>query len=399
MKKSILLTALAFVALGCSKTEVKPVEDAPAQISWNAVVGKASTKAMIDGTKYGTKAPSFGTFAYYLENGTWADNKAGGQLYIPQSEVKASGTAKLVWTTDTPYYWPKSGSLTFFTYSPYNYQEAAGGEIPVNIVTNSGLTVADYDVDAHQDTDFMVADAAVDKTNNESTTDYDGVPVAFKHKLSQIVRINIQTVKDGALHDYANKHDGSTGKEYISGDVVFKLKKVHLTDILTQGKYSYETAEPTSDGWTNQSTTKTYYWYDKTAGENFTDNNKFELTFKTYDPTRNSYLLVLPQTFSNPKGTESNIVKTSLDIDFQILTCNGKDADGNATFSTQNVSRTIYLYDMHCDTHDSDAEHAIAMNKKITYTIKIDLDNNGETRIYWAPSVENWEEEAYSTTI
>ena len=54
---------------------------------------------------------------------------------------------------------------------------------------------------------------------------------------------------------------------------------------------------------------------------------------------------------------------------------------------------------MHCDTHNSDAEHAIAMNKKITYTIKIDLDNNGQTRIYWAPSVVDWEDEAYSTTI
>lgn len=398
MKKSILLTALAFVALGCSKTEVKPVEDAPAQISWNAVVGKASTKAMIDGTKYETSAPSFGTFAYFLQEGSWADNKTDGQLYIPISEVKASGTGKLVWTTETPYYWPKAGKLTFFTYSPYNYQETAGGQIPVSIVANSGLTVANYNVDAHQDTDFMVADAAVDKNNNESITDYDGVPVAFKHKLSQIVGINIQTVKGTALHDYANEHDGSTGKEYVSGDVVFKLKKVQLTDILTQGKYSYETAEPTSDGWTNQSTTKTYVWYDDAAGVNFTDNNKFELKYNTKDAARNAYLLVLPQTFGNP-DEQATTVKTSLDIVFQILTCNGVDTVGNATFSTQNVSKSIYLYKMHCDTHNSDAEHAIAMNKKITYTIKIDLDNNGQTRIYWAPSVENWQEEAYSTTI
>ncbi|HBN02401.1 MAG TPA: hypothetical protein DD383_07355, partial [Rikenellaceae bacterium] len=297
-----------------------------------------------------------------------------------------------------PYYWPKAGKLTFFTYSPYNYQETAGGQIPVSIVANSGLTVANYNVDAHQDTDFMVADAAVDKNNNESITDYDGVPVAFKHKLSQIVGINIQTVKGTALHDYANEHDGSTGKEYVSGDVVFKLKKVQLTDILTQGKYSYETAEPTSDGWTNQSTTKTYVWYDDAAGVNFTDNNKFELKYNTKDAARNAYLLVLPQTFGDP-DEQATTVKTSLDIVFQILTCNGVDTAGNATFSTQNVSKSIYLYKMHCDTHNSDAEHAIAMNKKITYTIKIDLDNNGQTRIYWAPSVENWQEEAYSTTI
>ena len=398
MKRSILLSAAAIAALAsCSKTEVKPVEDAPAQISWNAVVGKASTKAMIDGAKYETSAPSFGTFAYFLQTGDWNNDKANGQLYIPVSEVKPSGTAKLVWTTDTPYYWPKAGSLTFFTYSPYNYQETAGGQIPVSIVANSGLTVADYDVNAHQDTDFMVADAATDKTKNESNTDYDGVPVAFKHKLSQIVGINIQTVKGGVLHDYANGNDGTTGKEFETGDVVFKLKKVQLKDILTKGKYSYATADPTSDGWTDQTAEETYVWYNKSAGENFTDNNKFELTFKTYDNARNAYLLVLPQTFSDP--TTVGAVKTSLDIDFDILTCNGNDAAGNATFSTQNVSSTVYLYNMHCDTHSSATEHAIAMNKKITYTIKIDLDNNGNTRIYWAPSVEKWEEEAYSTTI
>ena len=399
MKRSILLSAAAIAAFAsCSKTEVKPVEDAPAQISWNAVVGKASTKAMINGTKYetstSTSAPSFGTFAYYLQTGDWAVNKTNGQLYIPVSEVNPSGAAKLVWTTNTPYYWPKAGSLTFFTYSPYNYQETAGGQIPVNIVPNSGLAVADYDVDAHQDTDFMVADAAVDKNNNESITDYDGVPVVFKHKLSQIVGINIQTVKGGALHDYANGNDGTTGKEFETGDVVFKLKEVQLKDILTKGKYSYATADHTSDGWTDQTAEKTYVWYNKSAGENFTENKKFELTFKTYDNNRNDYLLVLPQNFSDPNSTDTGVVKTSLDIVFDILTYNDP-----TTFSTQTVSRTVYLYDMHCDTHGVDTECAINMNKKITYTIKIDLDNNGQTRIYWAPSVVDWEDEAYSTTI
>ena len=401
MKKSILLTALAFAALGCSKTEVKPVEDAPAQISWNAVVGKPSTKAMIDGTKYDPKAPSFGTFAYYLENGTWTTDKANAQLYIPHSEVIAdANAAPTIWSTRTIYYWPQNGgSLTFFSYSPFKYQETAdGGEIAVTIEDKNGLKIKDYDVNSHQDTDFMVA-LSEDKSANVSDVpytsgNYTGVPVIFKHKLSQIVGINFTTIntsaKDpNAAFDYSYGHDGTDGKEYQAGDVQFKLVKVEISDILTKGDYSFLTASST-DEWTNQSEAKSYTWFDQANGSVFDGNTTYNLKYNTDNTSNNEYLLVLPQVFGDP-ALSTTTVRTALNIDYQILTYTGA-----TNYSTQNVSKTVYLYNMHCDTHDTDAHSYIGMNKKITYNIKIDLYKN---RIYWAPSVVDWDEENYTASI
>ena len=86
MKKSILLAAAAIAALaGCSKVEVKSVDEAPAQITWNAVVGKPSTKAPVEGTTF-SQDHSFMTFAFYNANGTtWP---TGASLYIDNQEVR-----------------------------------------------------------------------------------------------------------------------------------------------------------------------------------------------------------------------------------------------------------------------------------------------------------------------
>lgn len=54
--------------------------------------------------------------------------------------------------------------------------------------------------------------------------------------------------------------------------------------------------------------------------------------------------------------------------------------------STEDVSEDVYLYNIHNNAS------AIDMNKKITYNFKINLENN---KIYWAPSVADWEGVTY----
>lgn len=53
-------------------------------------------------------------------------------------------------------------------------------------------------------------------------------------------------------------------------------------------------------------------------------------------------------------------------------------------FSTENVTEDIYLYNIHSG--------AIDMNKKITYNFKINLEDR---KIYWAPSVADWDDVTY----
>ena len=417
MKKILLLAvpALALIA-SCSKNEITPVQSDPLAIGFTPLNGKLSTKAMIDGTTYATDAPSFGSLAYYLEAGKdWNTNMADASLYIPISEVKYNATAS-TWTTDTPYYWPKTGGVTFFAWSPYSYAE--GGDItvkrPVDAKkkeTNDGIVIADYDVDAHQLTDLMVADATksknqvknIDANTGDNTSNYKGVPTIFHHKLSQIVGINLKTVKteNGSLveHDYANTHDGTTGKEYVAGDVVFKLKNVSINLLNTVGTFTYaatNTDTPTSV-WSDQGTTKDYVWYDYTADnadaeESFTNNTKFELTFKNkHTANANDYLLVLPQPLTE-RSAAATLDKPYLHLEYQVLTY----TDAN-NYATENVTEDVDLYTIHGGTAGAATTGIeIAQNKKITYTIQINLENR---QIYWAPSVENWEAQSFTYTI
>ncbi len=406
--KRILLLAVPALALlaACTKTEVKPAQTEPQQVAFTPLTGKLSTRTLIDGTTYATTAPSFGTFAYYLEEGkTWDANITDASLFIPVSAVKYNATINY-WTTDKPYFWPKSGGVTFFAYSPYSYQDGGvSTDLAVTPGTDKdGFSISGYDVDTHQLTDFMVADVtkSKDKSANETNGGYTGVPIVFQHKLSQIVGINLKTVKTSGTslveHDYANSHDGTSGKEYEAGDVVFKLKNVSIKLLNTKGDFKYAsttTAAPTSV-WSNHTAPKAeYVWYDYTADnvagnpEQFAGNTKFELSYNNkHTANANAYLLVLPQPLTE-RSAAATLDKPYLHIEYQVLTYT--DA---TNYSTENVTENIDLYLIHGGTAGAaTADIEIAQNKKISYLIQINLENR---QIYWAPSVENWADQSYT---
>ena len=378
MKKVLTAAILAVTTcafIGCTKNEVRSISDNPQAVRFLPLNGKHSTKVMVNGTTYPDNLP-FGTLAYYLPSGkNWNANKADATLYIPKSEVvHNNGNWEVNGKT---YYWPKSGSLTFFAYSPFAHEDRT--LLAVDKVSNgthdNGIHILDYDVHAHQATDFMVADIAMDKTANESNGGYTGVPIVFRHKLSQIVGINFQTVitNGNALveHDYANSHSETAGN-LEAGDVVFKLKKVEVKNLYTVGNYVYS---GTDDGWMNPTTTKNYHWfYKETAPEAFADNKTFNLKYNTQYTSNKPYLLVLPQPCNSTLNTTPAAEDPLIHIEYQVLTYNGTD------FSTENVSEYVHLYNIH---------GAIEMNKKITYNFKINLEDR---KIYWAPSVENWDD-------
>lgn len=399
MKKVLTAAILAVTTcafIGCSKNEVRSISDNPQAVRFLPLNGKHSTKVMVDGTTYPEDLP-FGTLAYYLPSGNWDANMADATLYIPISKVenKTNATSGSAWEVERKtYYWPKNGSLTFFAYSPFSYAE--GGDLAVTAITspaNDGIQIVDYDVDAHQATDFMVADIAKDKTANvvkPGSSLYTGVPIVFRHKLSQIVGINFQTVITSTTatgtalveHDYAHGHSESAG-DLEAGDIVFKLKKVVVKNLYTKGTYGYTDtkADPVTDHWMTLDVKKPYTWFDKeTAPEAFVGNKTFNLKYNTQETSNNDYLLILPQPLITPGTTTLKTTDPLIHIEYQVLTYNGTD------FSTENVSEDVYLYNIH------NSANAIDMNKKITYNFKINL---ADRKIYWAPSVENWDDVAY----
>lgn len=385
MKKSILLTALAFVALGCSKTEVKPVEDAPAQISWNAVVGKASTKAMIDDTKYPVDE-AFGTFAFFNENGqTFDANNTAAKTYILNAKVfnENKATSGAAWTTNPIYYWPKQGSLTFFSYSPYdklaNFTTCSATE---------GVTITDWDVDGNQDVDVMVADIKKDQTANDTNDGYTGVPTIFRHKLTQIVGFKIKTNTD-----YSNRHVEADAK---NGDAFFTLNSISINGIQYKGTYnSTNKVDGTNLGaWTPDTYVKSYTWYESTTSPmSFGSTESAVETDINKTEDSKGYLLVLPQTFAENNGAYIEIQYTRRQYFAD------QSSSESVKYVDEPVTAKAYLYDIHSTGHYTDGhgtEHAFAMNKKITYVITVDYSQNV---IYWAPSVEPWDDEKYTITF
>lgn len=389
MKKVLTAAILAVTTcafIGCTKNEVRSISDNPQAVRFLPLNGKHSTKVMVDDTTYPTGLP-FGTLAYYLPSGkTWDANKADATLYIPKSEVvHNNGNWEVKGKT---YYWPKSGSLTFFAYSPFAHED--GTLLAVDKVYNTthddGIHILNYDVHAHQATDFMVADIAKDKTANESNGGYTSVPIVFRHKLSQIVGINFQTVitNGNALVEHDYSYGRSTNGPLQAGDVVFKLKKVEVQNLYTVGDYVYSgtgAGSVANDGWANQvpNSKENYHWFNKkTAPEAFAGNTTFDLKYNTQYTSNNDYLLVLPQPCNSTLTTTPATMDPLIHIEYQVLTYS--DA---TNYSTENVSEDVYLYNIH---------GAIDMNKKITYNFKINL---ADRKIYWAPSVDNWDGVTY----
>lgn len=387
MKKYVLIAATACVALAaCTKNEVRPV-NVDQEITFQAVVNKASTKAgtFENDVKYPTGRP-FGTVAYRESN---------KEKYFGPEEVSYN-SSKHYWSTTTAYYWPKNDALTFMSYSPYKYQESSTA-IPVTDSYNQ-LSISDYDVAAHQETDLMVADIQKGQkanTTQDGGTWQKGVPTVFHHKLSQIVAINFQTVDTQAPNekkDYANGHDGSEQKPYQAGDQQFFLNEVSLCKTCFTGSYEYTyddaTSTVTKDAWTKGSTLvdKTLWFTEPGAYPNATKFVGGEIrpqrTKNTGELADNNYILILPQKFDTyAPGDESTV--PHLYIKYTVRTYYA--ADG---YSDEEIETVVPLYDIHS------TDHTWAMNKKITYNF-----NLTKQRIYWDPQVVNWDSESHTVEI
>lgn len=367
--KRFFLAALAIaVVASCTKNEVNEVT-ANDQITFQTVVGP-NTKALIDGPTYETTDPSFGTVAYYNANGTGQTFPNSAALYIPESEVSYSST---YWSTATPYYWPKNGSLTFFSYSPYNELEAT-----MTCDLTNGLKLTNWDVDANQGVDVMVADVKTGQTANGSNGAYTGVPTIFRHKLSQIVDVTFKTDKD-----YANSHDGTPGNKFEAGDKQFFINYVKINKLEQTGTYTsgINVSNSQLGTWELPATpayNSNYNWFNETAS--------CDTEFKSAATSANTmpYLLVMPQTYETFTAPEKASDVSNVEVKYTIRTYTDE-----SHFSDDVVTAHVSMYDIF-----STSSNALAMNKQVTINFTI-----GVNQIYWAPSVEAWGEQTGAATI
>ena len=167
MKKYIIIAASALVALAaCSKVETADLQK---EINFE-VANSIKTKAFT-GSVYNNGA--FGTYA-------WFNNT---DEFMVNEQVGLSGG---VWkTVDNTYYWPKTGSVSFISYSPFAGTSNTAGTTPV--VEKDKITYTDVTAGT---TDLMYADKATCSNNvnevEDGTNSYTGVPTIFRHALAKL---------------------------------------------------------------------------------------------------------------------------------------------------------------------------------------------------------------------
>ena len=340
-KLTYLLVATAAVLGACSR--IDQAELPQLRISYDVVQLRDTRAAGV----YPKDRP-FVSYAFLLPQGrTWADNRATDAAeYISGATVSFDGAH---WYDHSQsYYWPSLGSLTFFSCSPSELKSST------TIDSSNGLTISGWDVDANQTVDIMVADVVTEQTANSSVGLYTGVPTVFRHKLSQIVSFEFNTLKDYS----------ATTRFYVTGISLNNLvQKGTYVSGAEVGKTSVLMGKWTPDG---SSTARSYNYYD--GGTSGT-----EVVYSTTGGKRvgSGTLLILPQTFTNPGESPDWSLTPHLRIDYKV----GSEAK-TALFS---------LYELFS------AE--VSMNKSIT--IRVTFNNEGNL-ITWAPDQEDWTESEFS---
>ena len=196
MLKRLIIPAVLVLTLGCCTKIVQqsgPTDNT--EISYQVISGR--TKA----PEYPTTVP-FVSSAWYLPQGKkWDAHKADAQPYISSAVISYDGATKK-FKAETPYYWPKKGSLTFIAYSPESAK--------IQITKDKGVEVTGWATNgSDKKIDLMVADIVKDKSANGTSYGMVGVPIVFRHILSKVAVT-------------AFIEDGVTGKKIFLNRIIFR---------------------------------------------------------------------------------------------------------------------------------------------------------------------------------
>lgn len=346
MKKFIYIAAAALAAAACAQnevTEVTPSEETPICFE-TAPITKGHTEF---DHKY-----VFQSAAWYLEPvtapaaeaKTWEKNFAEGVKYIPESTVSYMTS---VWRTEKNYYWPKNGgTLSFYSWS-LNKEDLkfANTATTVTIDQEKGVVVNNYDVTVEKNTDFIVADPALDKKVNEHKYYTDGVPTLFRHKLSKM-SVTAQTKED-----------------YTKDGKTITIKNIKVTNVVKEADFQECEKNSTSNLWTViDQWTSSEDKYDATYSSTDTEVTNTQVTIG------GEQTVYIPQDFT---GDEI------LEITYEVYDEYSK--------VKETITFKIPLKDaLQSSSSAKDGKFEPGKQYTINLTFTLDL-------VYWDPAVEDWE--------
>lgn len=264
MKKSIILAAAVVVLAACAKVSPSAplVSNGNQEIDFQVANAVSSTKANFEGSVYADS--NFGAWAWQKDaNGYVKTNNVinyfMGSDAQGQEIKKQVVNSKTVWKAyGATYYWPKSGSLDFICFAPYNnglswFQVNSVEPGELNNITASVTNIAP------DNADYLYSDKAVNCINNETnqvvdgTNSYNGVPVIFRHALAK-VSVNVQAILvNDAMDNVAviTWIDGRLENVYKKGELSMSLSSEGATDntkkwTAANGVWKYSSSVPTS---------------------------------------------------------------------------------------------------------------------------------------------------------
>ena len=361
-KIAIWSLCFAILTLSCTKVEQS---GAAQQICYN-VVQCTQTKAA---GLYPTDVP-FVSSAFYLENGkTWAANRSEAKPYIENAIISFDFDGANWRDADHSYYWPRAGKLTFFSYSPQALQSFT------QIDRNSGITITDWDVNAHQDVDIMIADVQTEQTANQIGGTYTGVPTIFRHALSKISGFTFNLHKN-----YAPGYNNATGK-YSKDDVVSILKSIVIKNMPQKGTYSNTMPSESNIGVWNKAVdgVHDYTWYSNDEGTTIPYSASTPMAIKANGLSPYSELYLLPQLYPEDGGPSLEITYTK-----RTYTGNGNGTgNGKNNYTDSPITASVSFYDLFASTG-----HRLVINRNLTFNIVFNIDANLITR---APDQQAWD--------
>ena len=366
--KKVILIAAAVVAAMTACTKVNPAGDVQREISFE--VANSLTKAT--GSIYDNGA--FGSYAWF--NGT--------DDFMVNEKVDKVGS---VWkTVDHTFYWPKTGSISFISYSPFDGTSDTAGTVPAitkNSITYTGITAGS--------TDLMYADKATCSSNVNEVTDSDtadsgftGVPTVFRHALAKLsfkIKANFIEYTDATTNTTTKWEvkvtSAKIGGFKTTGDCALALNadgKSWDKPVTTVGTTDYNV-------WTNLSGTSS----EQELIDATTYPSGVILTTTPQDLAAASGY-VMPQVLA--AGTQ----QLKLTVHIKTTLSNGKEIN-------EDFNPTI-------DIMDISSLKAWQMNENIVYTINIkpvayvsDYDTPNDVIITYDPAVADWTPVAANATI
>ena len=349
MRKSVYIYGLSSLLLAACTRSDDAIEQATRGILFQPVVYSTHTQVRA-GNDY-PQGVSFGTYAWMGLD----DKQINLEPYIPNTEVTYQAPH---WAPVTPAYWPLSGFLDFFCYSPY---AASNPQPAVEVHTDYWLNTLTYtDVVASvtgTTPDYMYTEKSINQSY-ETTGKGGGVSAIFNHALAKVkVGVRLSTVDDGK------------GKTWQ-----VKLKTFTINNITNKGGVVLKLSSDKSK-WTKPSPAAV--WKESTE---ITDKETWDVLLGKTDAEKQlttTSLVTLKEALVIPQALEEAM---KLTIAYDIITTKG------GTSNTEQKELTVVL-----NTIKSGGNPILnwEMNKVISYNVVINPPSSRKP-LTFDPSIGEW---------